>query len=167
MTDISPSLHPGVPIPTFPALSVANRGDASSLEPADLSGRWTVLYFYPKDNTPGCSVEAQDFARLYDAFVAAGAQVLGVSRDGLKSHLNFCRKFDLPFALVVDTDEVLCGAFAVIKDKLMYGKPVRGIERSTFLIGPDATVRAVWRGVKVNGHAEVVLAELNRLQGEA
>ncbi len=117
-----------------------------------------VLYFYPKDNTPGCSNEAQAFAALHADFEAAGCEVAGISRDSLKSHENFRAKFDLPFPLLSDPDETVCNLFGVIKLKNMYGKQVRGIERSTFLIGEDGRIEAEWRGVKVPGHAEAVLA---------
>ncbi|MCG9055315.1 peroxiredoxin [Laribacter hongkongensis] len=117
-----------------------------------------VLYFYPKDNTPGCSNEAQAFAALHADFEAAGCEVAGISRDSLKSHENFRAKFDLPFPLLSDPDETVCNLFGVMKLKNMYGKQVRGIERSTFLIGEDGRIEAEWRGVKVPGHAEAVLA---------
>ncbi|HET19018.1 MAG TPA: peroxiredoxin [Chromatiales bacterium] len=128
--------------------------------PDDLLGQWLVLYFYPKDNTPGCTTEGQDFARLAAEFAALGARILGVSRDGLKSHANFRTKLGLPFDLISDKDEALCQAFDVIKPKKLYGKEYMGVDRSTFLIDPQGVVRAEWRGVKVPGHAEAVLAEL-------
>ena len=125
---------------------------------ADYAGKYLVLYFYPKDNTPGCSNEAQAFAALHADFEAAGCEVAGISRDSLKSHENFRAKFDLPFPLLSDPDETVCNLFGVIKLKNMYGKQVRSIERSTFLIGEDGRIEAEWRGVKVPGHAEAVLA---------
>ena len=121
-------------------------------------GRRLVLYFYPKDNTPGCTTEAADFGRLHDAFARAGAQVFGVSRDSLKSHQNFKAKMALPFELMSDPDETLCALFGVMKLKNMYGRQVRGIERSTFVIAADGTLAREWRGVKVAGQAQEVLA---------
>jgi len=120
-------------------------------------GHPVVLYFYPKDNTPGCTTEGANFRDLHKAFTKAGAVVAGVSRDSLKSHENFKAKMEFPFELVSDADEALCKQFDVIKMKNMYGKKVRGIERSTFVI--DATGKLVreWRGVKVAGHAQEVL----------
>ncbi len=126
-------------------------------------GSVVVLYFYPKDSTPGCTTEAQDFRDLYAEFVAAGALVVGVSRDSLKSHENFKAKQALPFALLADIDETLCQRFAVIKQKKMYGKEVRGIERSTFLIDRAGVLRREWRGVKVAGHAQQVLDAVRSL----
>jgi len=122
-----------------------------------LRGRPVVLYFYPKDNTPGCTTETQDFRDLYPQFEAAGCTVLGISRDSIKSHENFKDKLGLPFDLVSDAEEVACGLYGVIKMKNMYGKQVRGIERSTFVIDGAGVVRHVVRGVKVPGHAETIL----------
>lgn len=120
-------------------------------------GKTVVLYFYPKDSTPGCTTEAQQFRDLYPEFLAAGAVVLGVSRDSLKSHENFKLKQELPFELLCDKEETLCQQFEVIKMKKMYGKEVRGIERSTFVIDEKGVLRKEWRGVKVPGHAQEVL----------
>lgn len=120
-------------------------------------GKTVVLYFYPKDSTPGCTTEAQQFRDLYPEFLAAGALVLGVSRDSLKSHENFKLKQELPFELLCDKEETLCQQFEVIKMKKMYGKEVRGIERSTFVIDGKGVLRKEWRGVKVPGHAQEVL----------
>lgn len=127
---------------------------------SDFSGRWLVLYFYPKDNTPGCTREAGDFRDLAADFEAAGASILGVSRDSVKSHQNFIAKQGLPFDLISDHDERVCQAFGVIKEKNMYGRKVMGIERSTFLIDPKQRVVKVWRGVKVPDHASTVLTAL-------
>ena len=123
-------------------------------------GHWLVLYFYPKDSTPGCTTEGLDFNALLPAFQAADAQVLGVSRDSVRAHDNFCAKQGFAFALVSDADEALCTAFDVIKMKNMYGKQVRGIERATFLIDPAGRIAASWRKVKVAGHAQAVLDTL-------
>ena len=130
---------------------------------ADYAGKWLVLYFYPKDSTPGCTTEAQQFRDLYPEFVAAGCVVVGVSRDSLRSHENFKAKQDLPFALLSDADEALCTRFAVIKEKKLYGKLVRGIERSTFVIDKAGKLRREWRAVKVAGHAQEVLDFVNTL----
>jgi peroxiredoxin Q/BCP len=120
-------------------------------------GRPVVLYFYPKDNTPGCTTEGAQFRDLYKKFEKAGALVVGVSRDSLKSHENFKAKMEFPFELISDDDEKLCKQFGVIKMKNMYGKKVRGIERSTFVIDGKGTLVREWRGVKVPGHAQAVL----------
>ena len=117
-----------------------------------------VLFFYPKDNTPGCSTEVADFRDQYPAFQAAGCAVLGVSRDTLKPHENFKAKFALPFELISDPDEIACEAFGVMKVKSMYGKQVRGIERSTFVLDKNGDLVCEWRAVKVPGHVQDVLA---------
>ena len=120
-------------------------------------GHPVVLYFYPKDNTPGCTTEGAQFRDLHDRFAKAGAVVAGVSRDSIKSHQGFATKMGFPFPLLSDADEKLCQAFDVIKMKSMYGKKVRGIERSTFLIDAEGKLAREWRGVKVPGHAHEVL----------
>ena len=120
-------------------------------------GKKVVLYFYPKDSTPGCTTESQQFRDLHDEFVKAGCVVYGVSRDNIKSHENFKAKQALPFELLSDQDETVCTLFGVIKLKNMYGKQVRGIERSTFVIDTAGMLRHEWRGVKVPGHAQAVL----------
>lgn len=125
-----------------------------------LKGRNVILYFYPKDNTPGCTLEGQDFRDLHPKFKRANGVVLGVSRDSLPSHENFCAKFGFPFPLLSDADEKLCRLFDVIKMKNMYGRKVRGIERSTFLIDERGVLSAEWRKVQVKGHAAEVLAAL-------
>jgi len=130
------------------------------------SGRWLVLYFYPKDNTPGCTTEGRDFAALLPKFRRAGADVLGVSRDSARSHENFCNKQDFGFELISDADEVLCQAFDVIREKQLYGRKYIGVDRSTFLIAPDGHVAQQWRGVKVPGHAQAVLESLQSLRKE-
>ena len=130
---------------------------------SDHKGETVVLYFYPKDNTPGCTIEGTQFRDAYKKFRKASALVVGCSRDSLKSHENFKAKMEFPFDLIADPEEELCAQFAVIKMKNMYGKQVRGIERSTFLIGPDRTLVQEWRGVKVPGHVEAVLAAVRAL----
>ena len=122
-----------------------------------------VLYFYPKDNTPGCTTEGAAFRDAYPAYRKAGATVVGVSRDSLKSHEGFKSKMAFQFELISDPDEALCGLFGVMKMKNMYGKQVRGIERSTFLIDATGAIAREWRGVKVPGHAEEVLAAARAL----
>lgn len=150
-------LEPGDSLPNLPlTLSDGRSGHLS-----DFAGRWLVLYFYPKDNTPGCTREAVDFRDLAPAFEAAGATILGVSRDSVKSHQNFIAKQSLPFLLASDSTETLCQAFDVIRDKMLYGRKVRGIERSTFLIDPQQRVAMAWRAVKVTDHAAAVLAALH------
>jgi peroxiredoxin Q/BCP len=121
------------------------------------AGKVVVIYFYPKDSTPGCTTEAQQFRDLHDRFVEVDAVILGISRDSVKSHENFKAKQALPFELGADTDETVCNLFAVMKMKNMYGKQVRGIERSTFVIDRNGVLRREWRGVKVPGHAQDVL----------
>lgn len=124
---------------------------------ADCRGKTLVIYFYPKDSTPGCTTEAQQFRDLYAQFTAADCIVLGVSRDSIKSHENFKAKQDLPFDLLSDAEELLCAQFGVIKMKSMYGKLVRGIERSTFVVDATGVLRREWRGIKVPGHVQEVL----------
>ena len=131
---------------------------------ADYAGKWLVLYFYPKDSTPGCTTEGIDFNALLPKFRKLGATVVGVSRDSLKSHQNFCAKQGFRFDLASDTDESLCNAFGVIKEKNMYGRKVLGIERSTFLVDPMGVIRQSWRPVKVPGHAQAVLDALQAAQ---
>ena len=131
---------------------------------ADYSGKWLVLYFYPKDSTPGCTTEGLDFNALLPKFRRLGAEILGVSRDSLKSHRNFCDKQGFRFDLVSDADEKLCKAFGVIKPKKLYGREYVGIERSTFLVDPKGVVREAWRPVKVPGHAQAVLDALKAAQ---
>src|SRR3989304_2110572 len=120
-------------------------------------GKHLVIYFYPKDNTPGCTTEAQQFRDLYARFKKAHCEVVGISRDSIKSHENFKAKFTLPFPLLSDADETVCELFGVMKQKNMYGKQVRGIERSTFVFDKDGVLRHEWRGLKSDGHAQEVL----------
>lgn len=128
-----------------------------------LQGQHVVIYFYPKDSTPGCTTEGQGFRDHYPAFQAANTLVFGVSRDGLKSHENFKCKQAFPFELISDKDEVLCQLFDVIKLKKLYGKEYLGVDRSTFLIDKAGVLRQEWRGVKVPGHVEAVLAAAQAL----
>jgi len=140
-----------------PALVLSGTGN-TVLDTAALAGSMFVLYFYPKDSTPGCTTETGDFRDLYPQFLAANCQVFGISRDSLKSHENFKAKLQLPFELISDPDEVACEAFGVMKLKNMYGKQVRGIERSTFVINAAGEILKEWRGVKVPNHAAEVLS---------
>ena len=130
---------------------------------SDFTGRTLVLYFYPRDNTPGCTQEGEAFRDLYDAFRQANADIVGVSRDSPRKHDNFRAKYDFPFDLISDADEKLCNAFGVLKEKNMYGRKHIGIERSTFVIDGDGLIRHVWRGVKVADHADEVLAAVRAL----
>ena len=140
----------------LPELSLSATS-ASTVCLSAFKGRKLVLYFYPKDSTPGCPTAGRDFSRLHAECEGGGAVVLGVSRDSMKSHENFKCKHAFPFELLSDTDEKLCEAFGVIKLKKMYGKEVRGIERSTFVFAADGRLVREWRGVKVDGHAQEVL----------
>ena len=130
---------------------------------SSVRGQSLVIYFYPKDNTPGCTAESQQFRDLYADFRKAGCEVVGISRDSIKSHENFKAKFTLPFSLLSDEEEAVCEQFGVIKLKNMYGKQVRGIERSTFLLDKKGVLRREWRGVKADGHAQEVLAFVQSL----
>ncbi|SEM99679.1 peroxiredoxin Q/BCP [Luteibacter sp. UNCMF331Sha3.1] len=132
-------------------------GDGSTLSLSSLKGKWVVVFFYPKDNTPGCTNEAKDFRDRYAAFQARDAEVIGVSRDSVRSHANFAAKHELPFPLVSDADETWCKAFDVIHEKVLYGKRYLGVVRSTFLIDPNGRLAAEWRGIKIPGHAQAVL----------
>lgn len=136
-------------------------GDETEIRLRDLKGRYVVVYFYPKDATPGCTLEAQDFRDRQKDFAKRDAVVLGVSRDSLASHGKFKQKQALNFELVSDTDETWCKAFDVIHEKVLYGKRHMGVVRSTFLIGPDGKLKHEWRGVKVKDHAKAVLDALD------
>jgi peroxiredoxin Q/BCP len=135
-------------------------GDGRHLHLSDYRGRWLVLYFYPKDNTPGCTNEAIGFRDLHPKFHKHGCEILGVSRDSVASHARFRDKYALPFALVADTDEAWCNAFGVLGEKSLYGRKFVGVIRSTFLIDAHGTLVAEWRGVRVPGHATAVLERL-------
>ena len=149
---------PGRKVPDFAAPSTGG-----TFRLSDHRGTVVVLYFYPKDNTPGCTTETAAFRDAWDAFRKAGAVVAGVSRDSLKSHAGFKAKLGLPFDLVADTDEKVCDLFGVIRMKNMYGRQVRGIERSTFVLDGAGKLVREWRGVKVPGHADEVLAYVQSL----
>lgn len=147
------------PLPNLRVLT--NHGSARL---GDFRGHQLVIYFYPKDDTSGCTLEGQEFTQLHAQFLAADTQIMGVSRDSLASHRRFITKYDLSIMLAADEDELMCRAFDVIKDKNMYGKMVKGIERSTFLIDRDGIVRQIWRGVKAAGHAQEVLSAAQSLR---
>jgi thioredoxin-dependent peroxiredoxin len=146
----------------IPAFSVATTA-AEKLTNKDLVGAPYVLYFYPKDDTPGCTLEGKDFRDQHAQFKRRKIRILGVSRDSLASHAKFRSKYELPFELISDTDEALCRLFDVIKDKNMYGKKVKGVERSTFLVDAEGVLRQEWRKVKVDGHVAEVLAAAAKL----
>lgn len=150
-------LNQPVPDFTLPATS------GNTFKLSDFLGQYVVVYFYPKDATPGCTTQGMQFRDAYADFKQANAEIIGISRDSVKSHENFKAKFSFPFELAADTEEVACNIFGVIKMKNMYGKQVRGIERSTFVINPQGVVVREWRGVKVDGHALEVLTFIQSL----
>lgn len=141
---------------SVPDFSLPSTGGAP-VSLAELKGRRVIVYFYPKDNTPGCTSETTDFRDRHAAFSAAGCTIFGISRDSLKSHEKFKEKLQLPFELLSDADETVCNAFGVLKMKNMYGRQVRGIERSTFVTDASGHIVKEWRGVKVPGHVDEVL----------
>ena len=147
------------PIPDFTVDSTDGK-----LSAADLRGQPTALYFYPKDNTPGCTQEGEEFRDLHSEFAKLGVHLFGISRDSLASHEAFRAKHALPFHLISDSDELLCRLFDVIREKNLYGKKVLGIERSTFLVDADGVLRREWRKVKAAGHAAEVLTAARELQ---
>lgn len=136
-------------------------GESVSLH--DYLGQKLVIFFYPKDNTPGCTIESCGFRDAYLDFKAAGAEVIGISRDSVKKHQNFITKYDLPFSLIADTESVVCDAFGVIKEKSMFGKKYMGIERSTFLMDEKGVIQHTWPKVKISGHVDEVLAAARAL----
>jgi peroxiredoxin Q/BCP len=150
----------GSAVPSF--TGTTTEGD--QISETTYSGKWLVLYFYPRDNTPGCTTEAQDFQRLLPEFKQADSAIVGVSNDNAASHARFSAKQGLAFPLIADTEQTVSRMFDVIREKKMYGKIFEGIERSTFLISPDGHVHTVWRKVKVPGHAEAVLATIREAQ---
>ncbi len=133
------------------------QGTGGPFKLSALKNKFLIVYFYPKDNTPGCTTEGQQFRDLYADFKKAGCEIIGISRDSLKSHINFKAKQAFPFELLADEEELACNQFAVMKMKNMYGKQVRGIERSTFLLDAHHAIVREWRGVKVPGHVTEVL----------
>ncbi len=143
----------GLKVPDFEIASTGNQ----MFKLSAALGSPLVFYFYPKDNTPGCTTEGQEFRDLHGEFTRRGCAVYGVSRDSVKSHEGFKSKMSFPFELLSDPDEKVCNLFGVMKMKNMYGKKVRGVERSTFVIDPEGVVRREWRGLRVPGHAQEVL----------
>ncbi|MDY6816346.1 MAG: peroxiredoxin [Pseudomonadota bacterium] len=154
-----PSVELNKPVPDFEAPATGDQ----TIRLSDLRGQNVVIYFYPKDNTPGCTTEGQDFRDRMKQFVELDTEIFGVSRDGLKAHENFRTKHEFPFHLISDKDETLCKLFDVIKPRKLYGKEHLGIERSTFLIDTEGVLRKEWRGVKVKGHADEVLEAVKAL----
>ena len=148
------------PLPDFEASATSG----VKFTPQACLGQSVVLYFYPKDATPGCTTEAMQFRDRYQDFLKAGAVIFGVSRDNMASHDRFKKALELPFELIADTEEKLCHMFGVVKNKIMYGKKVKGIERSTFLVDPEGVLRAEWRGIKVAGHVDEVLKAVQMLK---
>jgi len=148
------------PVPDFELPSTGNK----TFRLSDAKGHPLVIYFYPKDNTPGCTAEGEEFRDLHSGFARIGCTIVGVSRDSLKSHEGFKSKMSFPFDLLSDADEKACKLFGVIKMKNMYGRQVRGIERSTFVLDAEGVLRREWRGVKVPGHAQEVLNFVHTLQ---
>lgn len=149
----------GKSVPTFSAQATSEK----TITESSLQGVNTVIYFYPKDNTPGCTTEGQDFRDHIEAFKAANTVIIGVSKDSLRTHENFKAKHEFPFELISDPEETFCKLFDVIKLKKLYGKEYLGIERSTFLIDSDGGLAKEWRKVKVKGHVEEVLAAAEAL----
>lgn len=147
------------PVPDFSAQATGEQ----TVTPASLAGKNAVIYFYPKDNTPGCTTEGQDFRDAHAEFAAANTVIYGVSKDSLRTHANFKAKHEFPFELISDPDEAICRLFDVIKLKKLYGKEYEGIERSTFLIDAKGVLRQEWRKVKVPGHVAEVLAAVRTL----
>ena len=141
------------PIPDFELPSTSNQ----TFRLSAAVGKNLVIYFYPKDNTPGCTTEGQDFRNAYPEFARLDCNIVGISRDSIKSHENFKTKMDFPFELLSDADETVCKLFDVMKMKNMYGKQVRGIERSTFVVDARGVLRKEWRGVKITNHVQEVL----------
>lgn len=149
------------PVPEFTAEATGGR----TINSSELRGHNVVLYFYPRDNTPGCTTEGEDFRDRLEDFRALDTEILGVSRDSLASHEKFREKYGFGFDLIADTDESLCQLFDVIREKNMYGRKVMGVERSTFLIDAEGVLRREWRKVKVPGHVDDVLAAVRELNG--
>lgn len=141
------------PVPEFELPSTGSK----TFKLSEHLGKTLIIYFYPKDSTPGCTSQGQQFRDTYQEFQAIGAEIFGISRDAMKSHENFKAKFTFPFDLLSDAEETVCNIFGVMKMKNMYGKQVRGVERSTFIIDKKGVLIHEWRGVKVDGHAKEVL----------
>ena len=147
-------------VPNFEQEATNNKTVSSS----NIKGKNTVLFFYPKDNTPGCTLEGQDFRDSYPEFKNLNTEIYGISRESIKSHENFKNKQSFPFELISDPDELMCKAFDVMKLKSMYGREYMGIERSTFLVNAEGVIVCEWRNVKVKGHVEEVLEKVKSIQ---
>lgn len=154
MADIPSAI--GLTVPEFSAAMTSGK----TFRLSDYKGKNIVLYFYPKDNTPGCSAQSMEFRDLYARFQNENTEIFGISRDNIRSHEGFKARLGMPFELISDPDEALCALFNVMREKSMYGKKVRGIERSTFVIDAAGTLVKEWRGLKVPGHVEQVLRYL-------
>ncbi|MXS80377.1 MULTISPECIES: peroxiredoxin [Nitrosomonas] len=151
-----------MPVDLIPDFELASTGN-KQFRLSGIKSKYLVIFFYPKDDTPGCTNEGQQFGDLYPEFVQEDCEIIGISRDSLKSHEKFREKYNFPYNLLSDADEVVCELFGVIKMKNMYGKQVRGIERSTFILDREGKLYKAWRGVKVPGHAEEVLAFIKKI----
>lgn len=147
-------------IPAFQAATYPT----GTITDSDFIGKWTVLFFYPKDNTSGCTQESIEFQQALDKLASMQTQVIGISKDSMASHESFCSKFGLTFPLISDEDEHLCQLFGVLKEKTNYGKTYIGIERSTFLFNPDGVLVSEWRKVSVAGHVDEVIQCIQSLQ---
>ncbi len=147
---------------TLPDITLAATGD-QAIHLAGLEGQIVVLYFYPRDDTPGCTQEGKDFAEKFAAFQERNVLILGVSRDTVKKHESFKAKYMFPFELLADVDEVLCETYGVMRNKKMFGKDTRGIERSTFIHDKNGVLQKIWRKVKVDGHVDEVLAAIDEI----
>jgi peroxiredoxin Q/BCP len=154
------SIQVGALSPSFNAVC----DDGSRIELSELRGKNVVLYFYPKDDTPGCTIEAQDFTQNIEKFVSLDTVILGVSRDSIKSHCNFIQKYNLAFNLISDEDGEICSVYGVLKEKSMFGKKYIGIERSTFLIDKRGNLLKIWQPVKINGHIDEILGFLAKME---
>ena len=152
-----PAVVPGTSTSHSKSASKTSADGGQQISLRDFKGKKLVVYFYPKDNTPGCTQEGQDFRDLYADFQKAGAEIVGISKDSLRSHENFIAKFDFPFALIADTEQKACDAFGAIVEKSMYGKTYMGIDRCTWLFDKNSVLKQSWRSVKVKGHAAEVL----------
>ncbi len=151
----------GAPAPNF-TLTGIQGGEQKEYSLSDFRGGWVVLYFYPKDDTPGCTQEACEFRDLLHVFSDRNAMILGISRDAIEAHTKFIKKYGLPFVLLSDPDEKVCASYGVLKEKTLYGKKYLAIDRSTFLIDPNGALQGVWRNVKVSGHIPEVLSSIPR-----
>ena len=156
---MSKTIEEGSKAPDFDA----DRDGGGRIKLSSIKGRNVVLYFYPKDDTPGCTQESCEFSALYEKFTGKNTEIIGISKDSVASHDKFKRKFDLPFALVSDEDHAICEAYGTWVEKKNYGRTYMGIERATFLIDVEGRVRKIWRKVKVNGHVEAIINALTDL----